>query len=71
MFRRIFSDKNLPKLNFIIGLTALTFQISILYPWHNQISIQINNMKNYFDNEIKIIKSEKKNEKGEKGKKSD
>jgi len=30
--------KHLPLLNFIISSTALTFQVSVLYPWHEEIS---------------------------------
>lgn len=28
----------LPKVNMMVGLTALSFQIFVLYPWHNVIS---------------------------------
>ncbi len=37
--------KNLPVLNFIIAISAFTFQTTVLYPWHNDISRQINNLE--------------------------
>ena len=36
--------RNLPIINFCISSAALTFQVTVLYPWHNQISKQINNI---------------------------
>jgi|LakMenEpi03Aug12_release.lakeMendotaPanAssembly.Ray.scaffolds.fasta_scaffold3475668_2 hypothetical protein len=38
--------KKLPLINFFIGSTALTFQITILNPWHSTISKQINELQN-------------------------
>ncbi|KAI8905542.1 hypothetical protein EDD86DRAFT_177273, partial [Gorgonomyces haynaldii] len=32
IFRQI-----LPSINFVIGTTALSFQMLVLYPWHNQL----------------------------------
>ena len=34
--------KNLPVFNFITSVTALAFQITVLYPWHKEISVIIN-----------------------------
>ena len=46
--------KKLPILNFIIASSALAFQTTILYPWHNDISKQINNLEAKIDkNKIK------------------
>jgi hypothetical protein len=30
-------NKYLPAVNFAIGTTALVFQMTVLYPWHNQL----------------------------------
>jgi hypothetical protein len=35
--------KHLPFLNFVISTTAFTFQVSVLYPWHEEISRKIDN----------------------------
>lgn len=35
---------NIVKLNTAIGLSALLFQVTVLYPWHNDISKQIDNI---------------------------
>ena len=43
--------KKLPLINFFIGSTALTFQITILNPWHLKISNQINGLQS----QIKLI----------------
>jgi len=37
----------LPVLNFCISSTALLFQTTVLYPWHNEISKQINNLETH------------------------
>ena len=42
--------RNLPIINFCISYTALLFQIGVLYPWHKQISNQINNIENVIQN---------------------
>lgn len=33
----VFFKKYLPIISFIVGTTALTFQITVLYPWHNEL----------------------------------
>ena len=43
MFQRI--NKYLPTLNFIISSTAFLFQATVLLPWHNKISKQIDLLK--------------------------
>jgi len=30
--------RNLPLINFFISSAALTFQVTVLYPWHKEIS---------------------------------
>lgn len=37
---------NLPLINFCISFSALTFQITVLNPWHSKISKQIKIMDN-------------------------
>lgn len=35
-----FSRENIPFYGAVVGLTALSFQISVLYPWHHELSDQ-------------------------------
>ena len=49
MFNKI--NKFIPLANLIIGSAALTFQITVLYPWHNDLDKKFN----------KLIKSQEKN----------
>ncbi len=42
MFKNFVSQTNLPKINLIVGLCAFGFQLSILNPWHSQLSKQFN-----------------------------
>ncbi len=39
----------LPYFNLLVGSTALTFQVTVLYPWHNEL-----------DREFKLLKAELK-----------
>ena len=41
-----FLQKYLPTINFIIGTTALTFQMTVLYPWHHQLDADFTDLKN-------------------------
>jgi hypothetical protein len=45
MFRNLFNQNNIPKINCLIGLTTLSFQLLILNPWHSHISEQISSIK--------------------------
>lgn len=36
--------KKLPIMNFLTSIAAFTFQITVLYPWHNNISFKIDNI---------------------------
>jgi len=51
MYKIIFNQlknkfiNNLPIINFCISFTALTFQVTILNPWHLTISKQINHIE--------------------------
>jgi formate-dependent nitrite reductase membrane component NrfD len=36
--------KYLPFIAFCIGLTALCFQITVLYPWHNDLSVKLDEL---------------------------
>lgn len=42
MFNRLY--KNLPLVNFFISTSALTFQVAVLYPWHKDISLQLDKL---------------------------
>lgn len=33
----VFFKRYLPIISFIVGASALTFQITVLYPWHNEL----------------------------------
>lgn len=35
---------NIVKLNTAIGISAFLFQVTVLYPWHNDISKQIDSI---------------------------
>jgi hypothetical protein len=35
----------LPYINFVIGTTALTFQVKVLYPWHQQLDQDFEKLK--------------------------
>jgi hypothetical protein len=35
MFNKI--NKFVPLINLLIGSVALTFQVTVLYPWHNEL----------------------------------
>jgi hypothetical protein len=37
--------KNIQFINFFTSISALTFQITLLYPWHKQISYKIDNIE--------------------------
>lgn len=46
---------NLPLINFFVSSTALTFQITILNPWHSTISKQFNELnKKITDQNTKV-----------------
>jgi hypothetical protein len=32
---------NLPIINFAIAFSALNFQVFVLYPWHNQLNLEV------------------------------
>lgn len=46
----------IPKISLVVGACALTFQATVLYPWHNKISQDINDLKTRMD---KILPKEK------------
>ena len=37
---RTFESKWLPRFSALVGLTALLFQTTILYPWHRELSLE-------------------------------
>lgn len=37
---RTFESKWLPRFSALVGLTALLFQTTILYPWHRKLSLE-------------------------------
>ena len=51
MFNRFFLyfTKNISYINFCISLTALTFQVGILNPWHKYLDNKFNNIDKKYD----------------------
>ena len=41
----IFKRENVPPAALIVGLCALSFQIGVLYPWHEVLSVQFNELE--------------------------
>ena len=41
----IFFKNNIPMINFVISFTALNFQFFILYPWFEELSIELGDIK--------------------------
>ncbi len=42
MFNKI--NKFVPILNLLVGSTALTFQVTVLYPWHNSLDKKLDKL---------------------------
>ncbi len=42
MFNKI--NKFVPLINLLIGSAALTFQVTVLYPWHNELDKKFNQL---------------------------
>lgn len=58
----LFIKNNISYINLASSLTALTFQITILYPWHQELDKNFKLLNNNFKNVIDIIdKSNKEN----------
>ena len=49
-----FFRRSLPLINFTISSTALLFQMTVLNPWHNKISKQLDDVKNLYEKKIEI-----------------
>ena len=51
MFNRfsLYFTKNISYINFCISLTALTFQVGILNPWHKYLDNKLNNIDKKYD----------------------
>ncbi len=47
----------LPKINFVIALTALTFQTTMLYPWHHELDREFKQLKTEQDARFKSIQA--------------
>ena len=46
-------QKFLPIFNFVIASTALGFQVSVLYPWHNQLEKDFNGLQHQQQTKLK------------------
>jgi hypothetical protein len=57
MIRRLFRRANryMPFVNFAVSFTALTFQTTVLYPWHEELSKELKLLKETKD--LKSVKS--------------
>lgn len=54
----VFLKKVLPVANLCIGCSALAFQFTVLYPWHNELKnefLQMRTSKSEVANEIKSV----------------
>jgi hypothetical protein len=49
------ANRYMPFVNFAVSLTALTFQTTVLYPWHEELSKELKLLK-----ETKDLKSVKR-----------
>ena len=49
--------KYLPFIAFTIGLTALCFQITVLYPWHNDLSRDLSSLQQGLSKQLTEIKN--------------
>lgn len=41
----VFFQRYLPIISFIVGSSALSFQIMVLYPWHNELDTEFKKLK--------------------------
>lgn len=41
----VFFSKYLPIISFLVGSSALTFQVMVLYPWHNELDTEFKRLK--------------------------
>ena len=46
MFNKILNSSNIPKLNLLVAITGLSFQVFILNPWHSKINNQLEQLQN-------------------------
>ena len=51
----LYFRRNIPYINFCISLSALTFQVGILNPWHKYIDNKFNNIDKKYDTMINKI----------------
>ena len=45
----MFWKKYLPITSFCVSMTALIFQITVLYPWHNELDAEFKRLKHVKD----------------------
>ena len=43
--RRVFTRENIPAIGICVGITALSFQLVMLYPWHFELSEQFDDLQ--------------------------
>ncbi len=49
MFRFLLHPRNVPKINLIFASSALFFQTTVLYPWHNKLSSELQDINKKID----------------------
>jgi hypothetical protein len=57
-----FFKRYLPIISFVIGVSALSFQTLVLYPWHNQLDDEfksLKQLKSAQDQDLKNYNSQK------------
>ena len=53
----------LPVINLVISTCALTFQITVLYPWHHKLSLQLDALETKVDKLLEAREKDKQKEK--------
>lgn len=43
--KKFFIRENIPPIALIVGCVALTFQVAVLYPWHETLSDEFNELR--------------------------
>jgi len=50
MIKRFLNLINLQRTSLAVGIFGVSFQVFILNPWHNKISLQLNSLENKINN---------------------
>jgi formate-dependent nitrite reductase membrane component NrfD len=50
--QNLMARENIPFYGALVGITALTFQIAVLYPWHHELSSQFTEIQVRFSQSV-------------------